>query len=118
VGLFSVSFVLAVGTWIFFSADFAPAQKNFTAPLEFQNMPAGYFVEDAIPRDVVITLEGQNSDFNTLNPQALNVSVDIASTTSAGWHTITLTTKDVNAPLNFSVIQVEPRSIEMEIAKD
>jgi uncharacterized protein (TIGR00159 family) len=117
-GLFAVSLVLAGGTWLFFSANFAPAQKDFTAPLEFQSVPPGYFVEDAIPRDAVVTLEGQNSDFNNLNPQALNVSVTIGSSTSAGWHTITLTTKDVNAPLNFSVDQVQPRSIEVEIVKD
>ena len=93
-------------------------QKNFTAPLEFQNVPAGYFVEDAIPRDAVLTLEGQNSDFNALNPQAMDVSVNFGSTTTAGWHTITLTGKDVNAPLNFSVVQVQPRSVEVEIVKD
>jgi uncharacterized protein (TIGR00159 family) len=117
-GLFAISLVLAGGTWLFFSANFAPAQKNFTAPLEFQNVPSGYFVEDAIPRDAVITLEGQNSDFNILNPQALNVSVNLSSTTKVGWHTITLEAKDVNAPLNFSVVQVKPQSIQIEIVKD
>lgn len=117
-GLFAVSLVLAGGTWLFFSANFAPAQKNFTAPLEFQSVPPGYFVEDAIPRDAVVTLEGQNSDFNVLNPQALNVSVDLSSTTKVGWRTITLGTSDVNAPLNFSVVQVKPQSIQIEMVKD
>ena len=93
-------------------------RKDFTAPLEFQNVPQGYFVEDAIPRDAVLTLEGQDSDFNALNPQALNVSVNIGSSTSAGWHTIALTEKDVDAPLNFSVVQVQPQSVEVEIVKD
>lgn len=118
VGLFAASLVLAGGTWLFFSANFAPAQKNFTVPLEFQNVPLGYFVEDAIPRDAVITLEGQNSDFNALNPQALNVSVNIGSSTNVGWHTVTLTEKDVDAPLNFSVVQIQPKSVEVEIVKD
>jgi uncharacterized protein (TIGR00159 family) len=118
VGLFAISIVLAGGTWLFFSANFAPAQKSFTVPLEFQNVPSGYFVEDAIPRDAVITLEGQNSDFNAMNPQALNVSVNIGSSTNVGWHTVTLTEKDVDAPLNFSVIQIQPQSVEVEIVKD
>jgi uncharacterized protein (TIGR00159 family) len=117
-GLFAASLVIAAGTWLFFSANFAPAQKDFTAPLEFQNIPSGYFVEDVIPRDAVVTLNGQDSDFNTLNPQALNVSVNIGSSTTAGWRTIALTTKDVNAPLNFSVIQVKPQSIQIEMVKD
>jgi diadenylate cyclase len=117
-GLFAVSLVLAGGTWLFFSGDFAPAQKSFTAPLEFQNVPQGYFVEDAIPRDAVLTLQGQDSDFNALNPQSLNVSVNIGSSTSAGWHTVALTEKDVDAPLNFSVVQVQPQSVEVEIVKD
>jgi uncharacterized protein (TIGR00159 family) len=118
IGLFGASLVLAGGTWHFFSANFAPAQKDFTVPLEFQNLPSGYFVEDAIPRDAVVTLEGQNSDFSVLNPQALNVSVDIGSSTTAGWHTVALGEKDVNAPLNFSVDQIQPRSVEVEIVKD
>ena len=117
-GLFAASLVIASGTWLFFSANFAPAQKDFTAPLEFQNVPSGYFVEDAIPRDAVITLDGQDSDFNNLNPQALNVSVSIGSSTVAGWHTIMLTTKDVDAPLNFSIVQVQPQSIQIEMVKD
>jgi len=118
IGLFVASLILATGTWLFFSENFAPTQKDFTVPLEFQNVPSGYFVEDAIPRDVVVTLDGQNSDFTALNPQTLNVSVVIGSSTSAGWHTITLTEKDVNSPLNFSVIQVKPQSVEVEIVKD
>jgi hypothetical protein len=117
-GLFAVSLILASGTWLFFSADFAPAQRDFTAPLEFQNIPSGYFVEDAIPRDAVLTLEGQDSDFNVLNSQALNVSVSIGSSTNVGWRTIVLTKKDVDAPLNFSVVQVQPQSVEVEIVKD
>ena len=117
-GLFAASLAIAAGTWFSFSANFAPAQKDFTAPLEFQNIPSGYFVEDAIPRDAVVTLNGQDSDFNNLNPQALNVSVNIGSSTAAGWHTIALAAKDVNAPLNFSVIQVKPQSIQIEMVKD
>ncbi len=118
IGLFALSLVMAGGMWLFFSQNFAVIQKNFTVPLEFQNLPSGYFVEDAIPRDVVLTLEGQNSDFNALNTQTLNVSVSVGSTTNAGWHAVTLATKDVNVPFNFSVIQIQPRSIEVELIKD
>jgi uncharacterized protein (TIGR00159 family) len=118
IGLFTASLVVAGGVWFFFAPDFALVQKSFTAPLEFQNVPNGYFVEDAIPRDAVVTLEGQNSDFSTLNPQSFDVSVNIGSSTSVGWHTVSLDAKDVTAPLNFSVIQVQPRDIEVEIVKD
>ncbi len=118
IGLFAASVVIAGGIWLFFSANFAPAQKDFTVPLEFQNMTSGYFVEDAIPRDAVVTLEGQNSDFSNLNPQAMNVSVDVSSSTKVGWRTIALTAKNVNAPLNFSVVQIQPQSVEIEIVKD
>lgn len=117
-GLFAASLVVAGVTWIFFAPDFALTQKNFTAPLEFQGVPAGYFVQDAIPRDAVLTLEGQDSDFSVLNPQSLDVSVDLSSTTNVGWHTISLAAKEVDAPLNFSVIQVQPRNIQVEIAKN
>ena len=118
IALFVISLALAAGTWIFFSVDFAPTEKNFTVPLEFQNIPPGYVVQDAIPRDTVVTLEGRNSDFSSLNSQSLNVSVDLGATRSVGWHTIVLDEKNVETPLNFSTIQLRPETVQVEIEKN
>lgn len=116
--LFLVSFAAASATWMFFSANFAPTEKNFTVPLEFQNLPSSFAVQDAIPRDAVITLKGRSSDFSSLNPQSLNVSVDLSSTTAVGWHTIVIDEKSIDTPLNFSIIQLRPESIRVEIEQD
>lgn len=115
--MFGISLVVAGVCWAVFSPDFAPTQKDFTVPLEFQNVPNGYVVEDVVPREAVITLQGQSSDFESLAPQSLDVSIDLTLLQSAGWQTIPITPRDADAPLNFSVIQVKPASVEVDVVK-
>jgi len=116
--MFGASLVIAAMAWFVFSPDFAPTQKSFTVPLEFQNVPAGYVVQDFVPRDAVLTLQGQGSDFDSLSPESLDVSVDLGSVQGAGWKTVAVTPKDADAPLNFSVIQATPASIQVDVVKE
>ena len=97
--------------------DFAPTEKTFTVPLEFQNVPVGYVVQDYVPRDAVLTLQGQNSDFDSLAPQSLNVSVDLRAIQSTGWKAVPITVKDADVPINFSVIQVGPTDLQVDIVQ-
>ena len=120
--MFIVSLIIAFIAWAVYAPNFVPTQRNFTAPLEFQNVPAGYVVEDAIPRDAVVTLQGQGSDFESLSTQSLDVSIDLGSVRgtgqpSSGWITVPVTPADVDKPLNFSVIQVAPRTVQVDIVK-
>ncbi len=115
--LFVISFGIAGVMWIIFSPDFALTQRDFTVPLEFQNVPHGYVVEDVVPRDVVLTLHGQAIDFESLNPQSLDVSLDLKSISGAGWETVTMSPDEVDKPINFSLVQVSPQSMEVEVVK-
>jgi diadenylate cyclase len=116
--LFAISFGIAGVTWAIFAPDFAMTQRNFTVPLEFQNVPAGYVVQDVVPRQVVLTLQGQATDFESLNPQSLDVSLDLKSISGAGWKTVTIGPGDVDKPTNFSLVQVRPESMEVNIVKN
>ena len=116
--MFLGSLAIAGFVWAIFSPDFAPTQKNFTVPLEFQNVPVGFVVQDVVPREAVITLQGQSSDFDSLAPQSLDVSVDLNFVKSPGWQTVPVTAKDVDAPLNFTVIKAGPPSIQVDIVKN
>jgi len=115
--LFIVSLAIAFATWLVFSPDFAPTQRNFVVPLQFENVPAGYVVQDDVPREVVVTLQGQGSDFETLSPQSLDVSLDLKSITSTGWIAAPVTAAAVDKPINFSVVQVRPQSVQVEMVK-
>jgi uncharacterized protein (TIGR00159 family) len=116
-GMFAGSLVIAAVMWIFFSPNFAPTQKSFTVPLEFKNVPEGYVVQDVVPREAVITLQGQNSDFDSLSPQSLDVSVDLSAIQDAGWKTVHIAPQNADIPINFSVIKVGPPSIQVDIVK-
>ena len=114
---FGASFVIAGIVWVIFSPDFAETQKDFTVSLEFNHVPAGYAVQDFVPRQTILSLEGKNSDFDFLTPQSLNVSVDLSSVTSAGWKTVPLKITDAEVPINFTAVQLIPKSIQVDVVK-
>ena len=116
--MFLVSLVIAGTIWIIVSPEFAPTQRNFTVPLEFLNVPSGYVVQDAVPRDVVITLQGKNSDFATLSAESLDVSLDLSGVKNAGWVTAIVSPKEINAPANFSAIEIAPQSVQVDIIQE
>ncbi len=114
---FGASLAIAVIIWKMFSPNFAQTQEDFTASLEFNDIPPGYVVQDFVPRQAVISLKGKNSDFDSLTPQSLNVSVDLGSVASAGWKTIPLKTADAEVPINFTAVQLSPKSVQVDIVK-
>jgi hypothetical protein len=113
--MFGVSLVIAGVAWAAYAPELAPVQKSFTVPLEFGNVPPGYVVQDVVPRETVVTLEGRSSDFDSLPPESLDVSLDLSSIKGAGWQTIPVTPRNVEAPTNFSVIQVGSASIQVDV---
>ena len=112
---FGIALLIAFIAWLLFLPQFALVQKKFTIPLEFQNVSSTYVVQDIIPREAVITLQGQNLNFSSLSPQSLQVIVDLAAIKTPGWHEVSISAQNTEIPANFSVVQVEPRSIEIEI---
>lgn len=115
--LFCASFVIAGIAWGVFSPDFAQTQKDFTVSLEFRNVPAGYVVRDVVPRQSVLSLKGKTSDFASLAPQSLTVSVDLSSIKNAGWKTVPLNVSDAGAPINFTAVQLSPKNVQVHVVK-
>jgi diadenylate cyclase len=110
------SLIIAFIVWLFFIPEFTLVQKKFTVPLEFQNVSSTYVIQDAIPREAVLTLQGQSLNFESLAPQSLEAVVDLSSIHSLGWHEISLKPSGVDVPINFSLVDISPQTIEVEIA--
>lgn len=115
--MFCASFLIAGIAWGVFSPNFAQTQKDFTVSLEFSNVPDGYVVQDVVPRQVVLSLKGKSSDFSSLPPQALNVSLDLSSIQSDGWKTIPLKVTNAGVPINFTAVQITPKSVQVHVVK-
>jgi uncharacterized protein (TIGR00159 family) len=114
---FVTAFIIAFIIWLFFVPDFTLIQKKFTVPLEFQNIPSSYVIQNAIPYNAVVTIQGQNLNFGSLTPQSIEVYADLSSVTKPGWHEITLTPDNISVPINFSPVTITPKTIEVEIVK-
>lgn len=112
---FGIAFVIAFVVWLFFIPEFTLVQKKFTVPLEFQNVSSTYVIQDVIPREVVLTLQGQNLSFESLAPQSLNVAVDLSSINKPGWHEVVLKPSEAEIPIDFSLAAIEPQAIEVEV---
>jgi uncharacterized protein (TIGR00159 family) len=112
---FGIALLVASVVWLFFAPEFTLVQKKFTVPLEFQNVSSTYVVQDVVPREAILTLQGQNLNFESLAPQSLEVIVDLGSINKPGWHEISLTTANAGIPVNFSLAGIAPQTIEVEI---
>ncbi len=113
---FGIAVVIAFIVWLFFVPEFTLVQKKFTVPLEFQNVSSTYVIQDVIPREAVLTLQGQNLSFESLAPQSLDVVVDLSSVGKPGWHDVSLKPSDAEIPDGFSLAAIDPDTIEVEIA--
>jgi uncharacterized protein (TIGR00159 family) len=112
---FAIALVIAFVVWLFFIPEFNLVQEKFTVPLEFQNVSPAYIVQDVVPREAILTLQGQNLNFESLAPQSLEVIVDLSSITKPGWHEVSLTSANAEIPVDFSLIGIAPQTIEVEI---
>ncbi len=111
-----VSFLVASIVWLVFTYQTSVVQRKFTVPVEFKDVPPGYVVEDYTPEEFIISLSGQESDFNLLNPNTLKVSLGL-SQMKAGWRQIVIKKEDISYPGAFSLVKIDPERISLLISK-
>ena len=112
---FFLSLIVALAIWLGFAYSSVNVQRNFVAPLEFKNLMENYQINEYQPQEVVITLSGKNTDFSSFDPQSLKVSISLEKILKIGWHKILIKDQDIVLPNNFSVIKIDPQSIQVQL---
>jgi uncharacterized protein (TIGR00159 family) len=112
---FSISLIIAMLVWLGFNYNSVNVQRDFVAPLEFKNLSANYQIKEYQPQEIVVTLSGKNTDFSSFDAQNLKVSINLENNLKAGWHRILLDNKDIVRSGNFSIIKIDPQSIQVQL---
>lgn len=68
---------LSMGLWLMFAYGVGIVQREFTVPVEYSNLPEGLTVERAWPRELTVTLSGDERAFKILNKDALKITLDL-----------------------------------------
>lgn len=113
----AISFILASVAFVMFNSKFAIVQRNYVVPIEFKNVPSTFIVNQVIPQESFLTLQGRSSDFETLQPQNLRIRVDIGSINEVGWRLMAIGQKNVEIPLGLTTVKIEPASIRIQLTE-
>ncbi len=114
-GLKIAALVVAVGLWWVASSQAGVVNREIEVPLEFQGVRSGLMIAETGPTDVRVALSGSSRDLRLLDPQTINLRVDV-SALGAGYHVLVLTPEAVGRPPYASVREVSPRQTWVRIA--
>ncbi|MBS3903001.1 MAG: diadenylate cyclase [Anaplasmataceae bacterium] len=110
-----LTLVLAVGLWIVNARSSPPVQRQFTVNLEFQNVAPGYVVQESVPSQIEVTLEGRSNDFDNFFPEKdLKALLDLSSAIE-GSNSIVIDKKTIRTPLSFTIVRINPEKIWVRV---
>lgn len=107
---------LSVLIWVYSNQNSPLVQKNFVVPLEFQNVPVELVVSDAVPEEVVVTLEARGGNFQSMNSGEIRVPLDL-SNARTGWRQFLVDSDKVKVPFGFTVVKIDPQRASLLIVK-
>ncbi len=111
---FCVSLVLAVALWLYVvGSRNDEVIKTFEYGLTFSNPPYGLMLHSDV-KTVSVTLRGERRAINALDESDLSIQLDLRDL-EKGLHSLPVT---VTPPPRLSVVQITPREIEVDLARN
>jgi uncharacterized protein (TIGR00159 family) len=111
-----VTFSLAVGLWYVLIPGSSTVEVTYKLPVQVQNLPADYHVEEVMPSQVNATFTGPRRAFYFFDPGKLKVTVDLAAT-DTGRKVLRLTEQNVQHPQDLTLQQLDPQTLRVSVRK-
>ncbi|HEY1235238.1 MAG TPA: diadenylate cyclase CdaA [Candidatus Binatia bacterium] len=111
-----VTFSLAVGLWYVLIPGSSTVEVTYKLPVQVQNVPADYHVEEVMPSQVNATFTGPRRAFYFFDPGKLRVTVDL-STTETGRKVLRLTEQNVQHPQDLTLRELDPQTLRVSVRK-
>jgi len=111
-----VTFSLAVGLWYVLIPGSSTVEVTYKLPVQVQNLPADYHVEEVMPSQVNATFTGPRRAFYFFDPGKLKVTVDL-SATDTGRKVLRLTEQNVQHPQDLTLQQLDPQTLRFSVRK-
>lgn len=111
-----VTFSLALGLWYVLIPGSSTVEVTYKLPVQVQNLPADYHVEEVMPSQVNATFTGPRRAFYFFDPGKLKVTVDL-SAADTGRKVLRLTEQNVQHPQDLTLQQLDPQTLRVSVRK-
>ncbi|HEX7232835.1 MAG TPA: diadenylate cyclase CdaA, partial [Candidatus Binatia bacterium] len=111
-----VTFSLAVGLWYVLIPGSSTVEVTYKLPVQLQNIPPDYHVEEVMPTQVNATFTGPRRAFYFFDPGKLKVTVDL-STAETGRKVLRLTEQNVQHPQDLTLRELDPQTLRVSVRK-
>ena len=100
----------------FFPQLESKVEEEFRVPLHYYNIPNGVTLPADAVKVVKIRLRGRRDLLNYIDATRLRMNVNLAKMTP-GAHSRTLSSRDIDLPSGLEFLSVEPKALELNLAK-
>lgn len=111
-----VTFSLALGLWYVLVPGSSTTEATYELPVQVQNLPPDYRVEDLQPAAVSATFTGPKRAFYFFDPTKLKVEVDLSSA-EVGRKTLRISAQNVRHPTTLTLQQLAPTTVRVVVRK-
>ena len=111
-----VTFSLAAGLWYVLVPGSSTVEVTYKLPVQVQNLPAEYHVDEVQPTEVNATFTGPKRAFYFFDPTKLKVTVDVSSA-EIGHKTLRLSEQNVQHPQDLTLQQLNPSTLRISVRK-
>ncbi len=113
-----ISLLIAFIVWAVISGQKTPKiiEKNFTAPIYFENTSDNMILTRDVLYEITVQLRGPEQIIKKIKPEDVYITIDLKNK-KFGLHSIPLTEELVHKPQGVSVINIIPNTIQFKIEK-
>ena len=111
-----VTFSLAVGLWYVLVPGSSTTEVTYNLPVQVQNLPPEFRVEELQPSAVRATFVGPRRAFYFFDPDKLRVEVDLSSA-EAGRRTLRISEQNVRHPSTLTLQELSHTSVRVSLRK-
>jgi uncharacterized protein (TIGR00159 family) len=111
-----VTFSLAVGLWYVLVPGSSTTEVTYNLPVQVQNLPPDFRVEDIQPPAVTATFTGPKRAFYFFDPNKLRVEVDLSSV-DIGRKTVRISEQNIRHPPTLTLQQLNPTTLRFSVRK-
>jgi diadenylate cyclase len=112
----AIALVLSVTLWIVIVHRSQPVRQTFTVPVQYGLLGPSLVVAKIEPAAVRVTLSAPRREFTFFLPQSIRLFLNL-SDTLLGVRTVQITSSDLSYPSTFSLDDIEPRQVLLDIEK-
>lgn len=112
----AIALALSVALWVVVVHRSQPVRQTFTVPVQYGLLGSGLMVSRTEPAAVRVTFSAPRKEFTFFLPQNIRLFLNL-SDTRLGVRTVQITSSDLSYPSTFSLDDIEPRQVLLDIEK-